>query len=269
MQIIAECGKNFIDNNWQEENKGTFYYLQNAKKLAREAKKAGADIVKFQTHCFEDEQYKRSKERHEWIKFNEIITPYFEFWKPLKEYCDELGIEFLITSMSKSAAIKINDFVNRWKVSSADIVDMDLLEYLKSTGKPIILSTGMSTKEQIDKAVAFLGDQIQYINYCVSLYPCPIYKIDFEKMVLMKSMYGDKIGFSDHSLNVEIPALAIRAGAKIVEKHFTLDRNAFGPDHKCSLLPDEFKQMVDLCRLAETDGESFEEEKKLWTSFRV
>jgi hypothetical protein len=79
---------------------------------------------------------------------------------------------------------KVNHLVKRWKVSSADITNFDLLEYLKSTDKPIIISTGMSTKEQVDKAVEYLGDQIELINYCVSIYPCPIYKIDLRNIFL-------------------------------------------------------------------------------------
>jgi len=170
--------------------------------------------------------------------------------------------------MSKQAAIKVGNFVSKWKVGSADIVDFELLEYLKSTGKPIIISTGMSTKEQIERAVYFLGNQIQIIMYCISIYPTPIYKINLTNLVKLSGRYKIPVGFSDHSLSVEVPALAVRMGAVAIEKHFTLDRNNWGPDHKVSLLPEEFKQMVNLCKLAETEDESFEEEKEHWRNFR-
>lgn len=265
MKIIADCGKNFID---RDDEMALPYYAEKAIALIKKAKEVGADIVKFQTHIFEDEQDKRSSERYNWIKFNEKITP-ATFWEELKRQCDEVGIEFMTTPMSKKAAEKVNHLVKRWKVSSADIVDYKLLEYLKSTGKPIILSVGMSTEKEIDKVVNFLGNQIEFINYCVSIYPCPIYKIDLTNLIRLGGKYdGVPIGFSDHSLSIETPVLAVRMGAYAIEKHFTLDRNAFGPDHKVSLLPEEFKQMVDLCKLAEKEGESFNQEKELWTKFR-
>ncbi len=261
MIITSEIGKNWITSEKEED------YLNNAKELILASKNAGADLIKIQVHVSNDELKKRSKEREEWIKRNEAITT-DEFLKEIFDYANSLDIEMFGTGMSTLAAKKLNPFVRRHKISSADIVDIELLKYLKSTKKPIILSTGMSTAKQINKAVEFLGEQIDFINYCVSLYPCPIYKIDFEKMVLMKYMY-ERVGFSDHSLSIDAPVLAVRMGAVAIEKHFTLNRNDFGPDHKVSLLPDEFKRMVELCKLAETDGESFEEEKQFWSKFRT
>ena len=263
--IIAEAGKNFI--NCTCGGHSASFSLENAKDLALAAKKSGADVVKFQTHVFEDEQKKRDKSRHAWIVRNESVTPYDGFWKPLKQYCDEIGIEFLTTPMSKMAAIKVNDLVSRWKVGSADIVDYDLLDYLRSTRKPIIMSTGMSTEEEIYKAVEFLGDSLEIINYCVSAYPCPIYKVNLGRIREL-GVYNKSVGWSDHTLSVEIPALAVRAGAVSVEKHFTLDRNAFGPDHKVSLLPNEFKIMVEYIREAEKEDEGVIG-KELWEKFRA
>ena len=269
-EFIAKIGKNFIDST--RGNQTTEEVLILAKRMVFCAKQSGATVVKFQTHVVEDEIKKRKGIRFDWISLNEKLTP-TNFWFEIATYCDGLGIEFLTTPMSKLAAQKIDVFVKRWKVSSADIVDFELLEFLRSTGKPVIISTGMSTPEQIEKCVEFLGNQIQYINYCVSIYPCPIYVIDFRKMLALKekSHIARKpldVGFSDHSLSVEVPALAVRMGAVAIEKHFTLDRNAFGPDHKASLLPEEFKKMVELCKLAETEGESFEEEKVYCETYR-
>lgn len=264
IEILADLGKNFID----KEGMTIQYYAERAIALIKAAKESGATVAKFQTHVFEDEQLKRDKSRYKWIKFNEENTP-IEFWKNIKKACYLEGIEFLTTPMSKMAAEKVNPLVKRWKVSSADITDFDLLEYLKSTGKPIILSTGMSTEQEIDKAVNFLGDQIQFINYCVSIYPCPVHKINLTNLIKLSSKYELPTGFSDHSLSIEAPALAVRMGTVAVEKHFTIDRNAFGPDHKVSLLPEEFKQMVGLCKLAEKEGESFDEEKLNWLNFRI
>lgn len=264
MQFIADIGKNFIDR----EGMTDLYYIEKASALIEEAKESGATIAKFQTHVFEDEQHKRNSERYDWIKFNESMTPII-FWEELKRQCDFYGIEFMTTPMSKMAAEKVNHLIKRWKVSSADITDFKLLEYLKKTNKPIILSVGMSTEEQIEKVVEYLRSQIEFINYCVSIYPCPIYKIDLTNLIRLREKYKNiPVGFSDHSLSIEVPTLAVRIGACAIEKHFTLDRNAFGPDHKVSLLPQEFKQMVDNCKLAISDGNSFEQEKELWNKFR-
>lgn len=268
MQIIADIGKNFIDKDWNFSAMSVPYYAERAVKLIKEAKLAGATVAKFQTHVFDDEQDYRDKSRYDWIKFNESITP-VTFWKELRRTCDYEGIEFMTTPMSKLAAQKVNHLVDRWKVSSADITNFDLLNYLKETKKPIILSTGMSTEEQITEAVRFLGDQIELINYCVSIYPCPIYKINLARLFELMALYNLPVGLSDHSLSIEVPVMALKMGAIAIEKHFTLDRNLPGPDHKVSLVPEEFKKMVDLCNLAEKEGESFEEEKLYWKKFRI
>lgn len=265
IEIIAEIGKGFID--YTNPNQTIEEALVQAKRMVHVAKLSGADTAKFQTHVWNDEQKKRSPDRYRWSIMNEKLTP-IDFWIELKAFCSQIGIEFLTTPMSKMAAEKVNHLVKRWKVSSADIVDFELLSYLQSTGKPIIISCGMSTPEEIDKAYGFLGDQIQYMNYCVSLYPCPVYKINFNEIEKLRSFYGKPIGFSDHSLSIEAPALAVRMGCVAVEKHFTTDRNLFGPDHKVSLLPEEFKKMAELCRLAEKEGDTLPEEKVHWERFR-
>ena len=266
MQIIAEIGKNFIDTE-QETDVST--NLVKAQDMVAEAESCGATTVKFQCHVFADEKWKRSPERYEWIQRNERATPFDEFFVPIQKFCEDIGVEFLCTPMSKLAAEKINPLVKRWKVGSADIVDVELLRYLRDTGKPVILSTGMSMSEQIYKAVNFLKNKIEFINYCVSIYPCDVWKINLGKIIELKKRYSLPVGFSDHSLSTEVPALAVRMGAVAVEKHFTFDRKAWGPDHKASLLPDEFKEMAELCEKAEIDGESFEQEKVHWGKFRV
>jgi len=265
IQIIAEIGKNFIDT--EEETDVSTNFLK-AKELVNEAESCGATTAKFQCHVFEDEQNKRAESRYEWIQRNERATPFDNFWVPLQRYCEEIGLEFLCTPMSRKAAEKINPLVKRWKVGSADIIDFEMLEYMKETDKPIILSTGMSTEEQIDTAVEFLGDQIEFINYCVSIYPCDIWKINLGKLIDL-GRYNLPRGFSDHSLSIEAPVLAVRMGAVAVEKHFSFNRKLWGPDHKVSLLPNEFKEMTEMCNKASSEGESFEDEKKYWEKFRA
>src|SRR3990167_10862903 len=136
-EIICEIGKGFID----EENCTPLHALVMARVLITKAKLAGATTCKFQVHVFEDEQNKRSPKRYDWIKFNELLTP-VEFWVELKEHCANEGVNFLVTPMSKMAAEKINDLVERWKIGSADLVDLEFLRYIAETQKPVILSTG-------------------------------------------------------------------------------------------------------------------------------
>lgn len=241
--FIAEAGKNFIDVNWRKKLMmiTTNYFLQNAIKLADAAKAAGADAVKFQTHVFEDEHLFRDKTRHDWIRFNESITPLDGFWKPLKERCDRMGIEFMSTPMSKMAADKVKDLVARWKVGSGNTTDYELLKFLHETNKPVILSTGMSTQKEIAKAIDILGPQNTKTLYCRSIYPCPLSKINFN---LMKQFDG----FSDHTVEITTPMWAMLTGAKIIEKHFTLDKAMIGPDHSFSLNPEELKICIKLVR---------------------
>lgn len=235
--IIAEASKNFItrpDITVKEA-------LENAKKLALVAKECGADIFKTQCHVFEDEARKRPHKRHEWIRLNEYLTPYKEFWKPLKEYCDLISIEMLVTPMSRLAAQKVEPLVKRFKVASPDIQDFYLLEYLKSTGKEIILSSGMTDKKIQQKSCDFLQDNY-HILHCVSEYPCPV-----EHLNLWELTFYD--GLSDHSLSLITGALAVMKGSKFVEKHFKIDENC--KDANVSLNPEQLKTYIDNIREAE------------------
>lgn len=249
--IVAEIGKNFIqtkDDRPQEE------YLANAKELVRVAKEAGADAVKFQTHNVEDEQLNlditsphfSGSDRYSWVARNTDSTP-LEFWHELKAYCDELGITFFSTPMSRGAAEMLESVgVPFWKVGSADILDFVMLDYIASTGKPIIISSGMSTQEELDSAVAFLKKRTPhlFLMHCVSKYPCPEDELYLDTIPHLAERYGLPIGFSDHSLGHDAALASIGKGARIIEKHFSLDRNLWGADHKVSMLPDEFAAMV-------------------------
>lgn len=261
IEIVAEVGKNFIFQQGMRMEE----CLIAAKKLTRLAASAGADIVKFQTHVYEDEMKKRSPVRYPWIKENERLTPLKEFWIPLKAYCDEVGVEFLSTPMSKRAAEKIDKLVKRWKIGSADIVDRGLLQYIKATGKPIIMSTGMSNMNQVVLAFESLLGSGLTILHCVSIYPCPVEFLNLNTIKVLKDKFlGHRIGFSDHSLSLVAPALAVRLGAVMIEKHFTASRRApYGPDHKCSLEPDEFREMVQNIEMAKHEKLVYGTEQKI------
>jgi len=253
--IIAEIGKNFIQS---EEEKSIEEYLVNAKELIRLAKEAGADAVKFQTHNVEDEQLNidvtsphfRGNDRYNWVKRNDESTP-LEFWQELKKYADDLGIIFFSTPMSRGAARKLNQVgVDLWKVGSGDILDFVTLDYMAETGKPIIISSGMSTLEEVDKAINFLKKRKACVAllHCVSKYPCPSEDLNLKTIDFFNKRYDLPIGFSDHSTGDESAVAATQMGAKIIEKHFSLNRDLWGADHKVSMTPDEFKNMVDNIR---------------------
>ncbi len=259
--VVAEIGKNFIRT---AEEKPVKEYLQNAIELVRAAKEAGADAVKFQTHNVEDEQanievispHFKSLDRYAWVSRNTAVTPLQGFWKPLKKACDEIGIIFFSTPMSRGAALKIEELGPPiWKVGSGDMLDFVMLDYMRRTDKPIILSTGMSTLEEIDLATAFLKEKTDKIIllHCVSRYPCPVEDLNIDTMSLLKERYNVPVGFSDHSLSVDTSVLAAALEANVIEKHFSFDRNFWGSDHKVSLLPHEFKDMVKAIRRLESD----------------
>lgn len=249
--IIAEVGKNFIRTR---EEKTTEEYLGNARKLIKLAKKAGADAVKFQTHNVEDEQipvkitapHFPGSDRYNWVRRNDMATP-LEFWQELKKYSDKLKIPFFSTPMSRGAAIKLEKVgVVLWKVGSADILDFVMLDYISETKKPIIISSGMSTLEEIDRAIDFLKKRNCQIAllHCVSKYPCPKEELNLKTIDFFKKRYNIPIGFSDHSIGYKYALAAVNTGATIIEKHFSLSRDLFGADHKVSMMPEEFKEMV-------------------------
>jgi sialic acid synthase SpsE len=151
--------------------------------------------------------------------------------------------------MSKGAALRLDQLgVNLWKVGSADVSDFVLIDFLSSTGKPIIISSGMVSLEELKSHLSVyerLGSR-PAILYCVSKYPCE--QSDFNMLSIKKLLHsypGHVIGFSDHSVDNHVPVLsAVKFGARIIEKHFTFDRCAWGSDHKASLIPKEYSAMV-------------------------
>lgn len=250
--IIAEAGKNFMHT---QEDRPVEEYLDNAKQLVDEAIAAGADAVKFQTHVVEDEQLNvdvtsphfQGSDRYSWVTRNTNATPKDTFWKPLKAYCDEKGIIFMSTPMSRKAAELLDEVgVNVWKVGSGDILDFVCLDYLRNSGKPIIFSTGMSTLEEADRALTFVKEKNDRvcILHCVSQYPCPPEDLRIGTITFYKEYFDVPIGFSDHSLELDTCFIAVAVGATVIEKHFSLSRELWGADHKVSLTPEEFKAMV-------------------------
>ena len=259
--VVAEIGKNFIQT---PEERPVEEYLENAKALVKAAHDAGADAVKFQTHNVEDEQlditvvspHFKGADRYAWVTRNTNATPLDAFWRPLKAYCDEIGIIFHSTPMSRGAAKKLNELgVELWKVGAGDILDFVTLDYLASTAKPIILSSGMSTLEEIDQAIDFLKRRNAQVIllHCVSKYPCPPEQLNLATIGFLRERYQIPVGFSDHSIGIDSALAGVALGAQVIEKHFSFSRDLWGADHKVSMTPEELKALVAGIRGLEAD----------------
>lgn len=272
--IIAEAGSNWKVGTHDED-------LIQAKKLIDIASKAGADAVKFQTYRAETVYVPNAGPSGYLSKagitkniteiFNDLSMPY-EMLNSLKKHCIKKNIIFMSTPFSVKDAEEVNKYVKLHKVASYEINHTRLLEFLAKTKKPIIVSTGASTYKEIDFAVNTLkknGVKNIALMQCTSKYPAPLESLNLSVIPHMKKKYKIPIGLSDHSLDPIIaPLTAIGLGATIIEKHFTIDKNAKGPDHKFALNPDELNTMIRSIRLADrTKGDGIKkilnEEKEL------
>lgn len=254
--IIAEIGKNFIQT---EEERPVEEYIKNAKDLIDAAVDAGADAVKFQTHEVEDEQLNinitsphfKGSDRYNWVMRNAKATP-LSFWRELREYSQDKGIIFFSTPMSRKAAQKLDKVgVSLWKIGSGDVHDYVMLDYIISTKKPIIISSGMVSLEELDEVIKYitLKNVPLVVFYCVSQYPCPPEFFNLATVDYLSEKYPDiVIGFSDHSLGYDVTLAAVKVGAKVIEKHFSISRDLWGADHKVSTTPREMKSFVKAVR---------------------
>ncbi|WP_336325840.1 N-acetylneuraminate synthase [Halovenus sp. HT40] len=256
-EVIAEAG---INHNGD---------LGTAKRLVDAAADAGADTVKFQTFQTE-EIVTRDTERAGYQKRAGDSSQYemleaVELQKSdhfaLQEYCQNRGIEFLSTPYDPGSVSLLEELdVDRYKIASADIINKPLLKSVADTGKPVILSTGMASLGEIERAVEFLqthGCDSVVLMYCVSCYPATPDDIDMQCIDTLRRTFGVPVGFSDHTRGTSVPIIAAGNGASVIEKHFTLDRSMEGPDHEASLEPSELERMVNGIRTAtavEGDG---------------
>jgi len=251
--IIAEAGVN---------HNGSFDL---AKKLVETASNAGADYVKFQTFKTESNITKVAKKaEYQIANTNDKVETQFEMVKKLelsfdeflklKLYCDELEIGFLSTGFDFESVDFLDSLgMDFFKIPSGEITNKPLIKHIASKKRPIILSTGMSNMNEIKVALEILtrnGSKKAQITvlHCNTEYPTPYRDINLKAMNSIGNIYGVNIGYSDHSLGIEVPIAAVALGAKVIEKHFTLDKNLDGPDHICSLSPDELKRMVSSIR---------------------
>ena len=245
--IIAEAG---VNHNGK---------LTLAKKLVDAAKQAGADAVKFQTFKTENlvsgqaplavyqknNKQNRAKNQRELIKALEL--PFGEFIK-LKNHCDRKKILFLSTPFDFESA----DFLEKlgisfYKIPSGDIDNLPFLQHIAQKRIPIILSTGMSYLKEVKEAVNAIyktGNRDLALLHCTTEYPTPFHEVNLKAIDTLKKIFNVPVGYSDHTLGIEVAVAAAARGSRIIEKHITLDHNMKGPDHKASLEPSQFQAMV-------------------------
>lgn len=237
--VIAEAG---INHNGD---------LETAKELIREAANADADAVKFQfwnaeKFHSEPDQIKRLRS----LEFGD------EEWKVLKDVADENNITFFGSAFDKERVDFLIDELNVpvLKVASGDLTHIPLLEHISTKETPVIISTGMATLGEVDRAFQTLesNDAETYLLECVSSYPVDIEDLNLLSIETLYQNFDCGVGFSDHTLGTTAPVAAAALGATIIEKHFTLDTNMEGADHQLSLEPESFKRMVEKIRAVES-----------------
>jgi len=248
--IIAEIGVNHNGD------------INLAKKMIEEAAKSGADAVKFQTFIAEDMvtkntkkakyQEKNSKESSQIEMIKKLELSEDDFFE-LSNYADSNNILFL----SSPFDIKSVDLLDRlnvpgFKIGSGELNNFELIEHIENKGKAIIISTGMSTLEEIQETFDFIDNKDKLIIlHCITAYPSNYEDANLKFINTLKEKFKVPIGFSDHSLGIELVIASVGLGVCIIEKHFTLDKTLDGPDHQASLEPNEFKAMVDAIRNVE------------------
>ena len=173
----------------------------------------------------------------------------------IKEYCEEVGIEFLSTPFDLESIDYLEKLgMKLWKIPSGEITNLPYLIKIAKTGKPVIMSTGMAELKEVEEAVNVLkegGAGEITLLHCTTEYPAPFDSVNLKAMNTLREKLGTKVGYSDHTAGIEVVVAAVSLGATVIEKHFTLNRNLEGPDHKASLEPEELEVMVNKIRIIE------------------
>lgn len=251
--IIAEAGVNHNGD------------INIAKKLCLAAKEAGADVVKFQTWVTEkiitpnvkqaDYQAENTGNTQSQFDMLKALELSYDDFREIKRYCEEIGIVFASTADEPDSLDFLVDLgIPFIKIGSGEIGNIPYLRYMGAKKMPVILSTGMGSLGDVELSIKALRDggatDITLLH-CTTSYPCPYTDVNLKAMDTLKNAFGVEVGFSDHTVGIEVAIAAVARGAKVIEKHFTLDRSMEGPDHKASTEPDEFKTMVSAIRNVE------------------
>ena len=246
--IIAEAGVNHNGD------------LELAKQIVKAAANAGADLVKFQTFTAErlaidsapkaDYQNQTTDQKQSQFAMLRQLELTAEMHEQLIVYCSKQGIGFFSTGFDLQSVDYLASLgADRFKIPSGEITNLPYLRHVGAFGKPLILSTGMATLGEIEAALdacEIAGTPRSRITvlHCNTEYPTPMQDVNLRAMCSIRDAFGVAVGYSDHTLGIEVPIAAVALGATVIEKHLTIDRNLPGPDHKASLEPDEFAVMV-------------------------
>lgn len=248
--IIAEIGVNHNGD------------VNLAKKMIKSASECGVDAVKFQTFKSEDlvtenaktadYQQKNTNENSQ-LEMLKKLELSFEDFRELKDYALKHDVMFISSPFDINSVDLLEKLdVPLYKLGSGELINFELIDYVQKTDKPIIISTGMATLDEIRETYDFIRNKDNLIMlHCITGYPTEFSEANLNFIKTLQDEFDVPIGFSDHSPGIELPIAAVALGACVVEKHFTLDKTLEGPDHKASLNPKEFKAMVDAIRNVE------------------
>jgi len=254
--IIAEAGVNHNSD------------INIAFDLVDAAAKCGADVVKFQaalpsevvtkTGKMADYQIKNLGSNDSQLEMTKRMHLKLDCFKEISEYTQSKGIQFACTSFGNTATETLSKLnMPFWKIPSGEITNLPYLRKIASFHKPIIISTGMSYLGEIESAIKILEEegilksQISVLH-CTTDYPASFEDVNLRAMTSIKKAFKINVGYSDHTIGIEVPIAAVALGANIIEKHLTLDKNMIGPDHKASIEPKEFSKMVESIRNIES-----------------
>ena len=245
--IIAEAGVNHNGD------------INIAKKLVDAAADAGVDYVKFQTFKADKLVNKDAKQADYQIENTGVVESQYQMLKRLEltdenhhiliDYCDKKGVKFLSTAFDFESIEFLKDKLDFYKIPSGEITNLPYLIKVAKLKLPIVMSTGMANMQEVKEALAVLiahgiNKEDVTILHCNTEYPTPMKDVNLLAMKTIEKELGVEIGYSDHTLGIEIPIAAVTLGATVIEKHFTIDKTMEGPDHKASLEPNELKAMV-------------------------
>lgn len=251
--IIAEAGVNHNGS------------LELAKQLVKRAHEAGVDYVKFQTFKSEKVVSKNAKkadyqientgkQEESQLEMVKKLELSYNDHQILLDYCNELGVKFFSTAFDFDSIEYLHSLnLGLWKIPSGEVTNYPFLKKIAACNEKTILSTGMCDMSDVRVAVEALyknglSKENLILLHCNTEYPTPFEDVNLKAMDALRKEFGVEVGYSDHTKGIEVPIAAVALGATVIEKHFTLDRNMEGPDHKASLEPDELKAMVSAIR---------------------
>lgn len=243
--LIAEAGVNHEGD------------LDRAKRMAEEAARAGADAIKFQTYRTDELLMPRETDRIAQRRRFELSEGQF---RELAAHCRRVGILFLSTPFDRRSLELVDELAPAFKISSPDFNNYALIERALRTGKPLIMSSGMSDDAMIEATLAFVRQRAgaEFVRrsitllHCVSSYPAPYEELNLRSVPYLAERYGVEVGYSDHAVGINVSLAAVALGARVVEKHFTLDKTMTGiRDHKLSADPEDLRRLVEGIRQIE------------------